>query len=120
MNRVIHFEIPSEKPEKSLQFYSDVFGWKYEQYGEESYWLALTGDSTDPGINGAVMLRKDRAQPVVNTIEVENIDESMLKIEQGDGSIVVPKSVIPNIGELAYFKDPEGNIFGIMQSFVRG
>jgi predicted enzyme related to lactoylglutathione lyase len=29
--------------------------------------------------------------------------------------IVVPKMAIPNVGWLAYAKDTEGNIFGMMQ-----
>jgi hypothetical protein len=31
------------------------------------------------------------------------------------GSLAVPKMPIPGMGWLAYFKDTEGNIFGVMQ-----
>ena len=32
------------------------------------------------------------------------------------GTITVPKMAIPGVGWLAYFKDPDGNAFGIMES----
>ena len=32
------------------------------------------------------------------------------------GSVAVPLSAVPGIGWLAYVKDPDGNILGLMQS----
>ena len=32
MNRPVHFEIPAEKPERAIQFYKKVFGWKFERW----------------------------------------------------------------------------------------
>ena len=37
------------------------------------------------------------------------------KAEASGGSIAVPKMPIPGMGWLAYCKDTEGNIFGMMQ-----
>ena len=34
MNRVIHFEIPADDPEKTIAFYRKVFGWKFQQFGD--------------------------------------------------------------------------------------
>jgi predicted enzyme related to lactoylglutathione lyase len=31
------------------------------------------------------------------------------------GTIVTPKMTLPGIGYLAYFRDPQGNTFGIMK-----
>ena len=36
--------------------------------------------------------------------------------EDAGGLCVVPKMPIPGVGWLAYFKDPEGHIFGVMQA----
>ncbi|RMG21554.1 MAG: VOC family protein [Bacteroidetes bacterium] len=116
MNRVVHFEIPAEDPEKITTFFSSVFGWKFSRWGEEAYWLAETGESNEPGINGAVMKRRDPAQPIVNTLNVEDVSECARKLEAAGGEVVVPKMTIPGVGYLIYFKDPEGNIHGAMQS----
>jgi predicted enzyme related to lactoylglutathione lyase len=77
--------------------------------------MADTGSNEKPGINGAIMKRKDPAQPVVNSINVNDINKSISAIEANGGTIVVPKMPIPGLGWLAYFKDPDGNIHGIMQ-----
>jgi predicted enzyme related to lactoylglutathione lyase len=51
----------------------------------------------------------------VNTISIANVDESLQTIEKGGGVCVVPKMAVPGVGWLAYCKDTEGHIFGIMQ-----
>jgi len=116
MNRINHFEIPSDHPEKSMKFYGDVFGWTFNKWGDYPYWLAMTGDESKPGINGAIMQKKPPAQSVVNSIEVENLDEMVEKIEKKGGEIVVPKMALPGVGWLAYFKDPDQNLFGVWQN----
>lgn len=115
MGRVIHFEIPSDNPEVSGEFYSKCFGWTTNQWGEEAYFLATTGDDDKPGINGAIMKKRHADQPVVSTIEVDSIEKAIFRIESYGGTIVVPKMPVPGVGWLAYFKDPDGNIFGVTQ-----
>lgn len=116
MPRPVHFEIPAEDPDRSIAFWSGVFGWQFQRWGEEPYWLITTGDESEPGINGGLMNRRDPAQPVVNTICVDDLDAYVSKVEAAGGQIVLPKMPIPTIGWLAYFKDPDGNIFGMMQN----
>jgi len=115
-NRIVHFEIPSDQPEKTMKFFNDAFGWTFEKFGNEDYWLVTTGDDKRPGINGGLMKKKDPLQPVVNSIEVENIDHSVKVVEQAGGKVVVPKMPIPTVGWLAYFTDPDGNIHGLYQN----
>lgn len=115
MSRIVHFEIPAENPDKLKAFYSNTFGWKFDQYGDDPYYLATTGADGDLGINGAIMQRRDPAQPVVNTLGVASIDETIPKIEANGGTIVVPKVVVGDMGSVAYFKDPDGNIHGIWE-----
>lgn len=116
MPRVVHFEIPAADPARAIGFYQQVFGWQISQWdGPEPYWLITTGDNNQPGINGGLMQRRHPDQPVVNTIDVSSVDDYVAKISQHGGEIVVPKMAVPGVGWLAYFKDTEGNIFGIMQ-----
>jgi uncharacterized protein len=116
MPRVVHFEIPASDPEQLVAFYSGVFDWQFQKWdGPEPYWLITTGKE-GPGIDGGLMRRRDPAQPVVNTIDVPNVDDYAQKVEQAGGTIVVPKMAIPGMGWLVYFKDPDGNITGIFQN----
>jgi predicted enzyme related to lactoylglutathione lyase len=40
----------------------------------------------------------------------------MKKIEAGGGSVVTPRTPIPNMGAFAYFKDSEGNTMGLWET----
>ena len=77
MGRIIHFEIPSDDPEKLTKFYSKIFGWTFHKYDGMASWLAGTGDTDKPGIDGAITLRNETVPYTVNTIEVESIDHAI-------------------------------------------
>lgn len=51
----------------------------------------------------------------MNTIGVADVDETVAVVERSGGQVVVPKMAVPTIGWLAYCKDTEGHIFGILQ-----
>ncbi len=117
MPRVVHFEIHVDDPDRAGKFYREVFDWRFQKWeGPVEYWLITTGDSTEPGIDGGMMRRRDPQGNVYNTIAVNNIDASIASIEKHGGTIVVPKMPISGVGWLAYFKDTEGNIGGFMQT----
>jgi predicted enzyme related to lactoylglutathione lyase len=114
--RPIHFEIPAENPEGIMNFYAAVFGWKFTKWaGPTDYWMISTGDPKEPGIDGGILPRRDPAQPCVNTVGVANLDETLKTAARAGGVCVVPKMPIPGVGWLAYCKDTEGNMIGMMQ-----
>ncbi len=117
MARVVHFEIPADDPQRASTFYKAVFGWDTQKWdGPMDYWMMMTGDQEAPGINGGLVKKTDGNPIVVNTIDVEDLDATISKIEANGGSITVPKMPVPGVGWMAYFKDTEGNLHGIMQS----
>ena len=77
-------------------------------------WLITTGDDSEPGINGGMMKRNDSNGSTHNTVQVSSVDDYTEKVTESGGEIVVPKMAIPGVGYMAYCKDTEGNIFGIM------
>ena len=52
----------------------------------------------------------------VCTIDVAALDDSVAKALANGGQMALPKMPIPGMGWLAYCKDSEGNIFGMMQA----
>ncbi len=117
MPRVVHFEIDAEKPERTIRFYEKVFGWKIEKWkGPMEYWLIMTGKEKEPGIDGGMSKRTETEPSTVNTIGVPSVDEYIRKVEKNGGSIVRSKMAVPGVGWMAYFKDPEGNFWGIMET----
>jgi predicted enzyme related to lactoylglutathione lyase len=115
MSRVVHFELAADNPERAIQFYSAVFGWKISQWGDQPYWLVTTGEPSEPGIDGGIMPRSADMPAVVNTLDVASVDESVAQITAHGGQVVAPKMAVPGVGYLAYCQDTEGNMFGIMQ-----
>jgi predicted enzyme related to lactoylglutathione lyase len=117
MPRPVHFEIPAENPQRAIDFYTKVFGWKFRKWdGPMDYWIISTGQAPEPGIDGGLMTRRDPNQPCVNTIGVTNLDESVATVLANGGVIALPKMPVQGVGWLAYCKDTEGHIFGMMQN----
>jgi hypothetical protein len=122
MPRVIHFEIHAGNPERAVKFYEQVLGWQFTKWeGPMPYWLVTTGPDNQPGINGGLMPRQCEidGQAVIAyvcTVDVDNVDTYVARATSAGGTMAVPKMSIPGVGWLAYCKDTEGNIFGLMQS----
>jgi predicted enzyme related to lactoylglutathione lyase len=120
MGRVIHFEIHCGDMDRAERFYTEVFGWKIERYeGPVDYRLIETGED-GPGIDGALVERRGEidGQAVIAyvcTIGVDDLAATQEQITASGGSEALPRMTIPGVGDLAYFKDPEGNIFGALQ-----
>lgn len=118
MPKVIHFEIPAGDIKRAAAFYKKAFGWKFEKYGGEGmdYWLAITGEDKEQGINGAISTKDEYHPTTVNTISVPSFEDAVKKIKAAGGEILAPKMAVPGIGYMTYCKDTEGNVFGIMQT----
>jgi len=117
MSRVVHFEIPADDPERSIKFFEEFFGWTIEKWeGPIEYWLIMTGPEGQPGIDGGLARRTDPEMGVENTIDVHSVDEAVTKVEAHGGQLIRPKMAVPGVGWMAYIKDTEGNIFGMMES----
>ena len=121
MGRVVHFEIHASDLDRAERFYSDVFGWQVQKFdGPIDYRLINTGPNTDAGIDGALVERRgssdgDAVIAYVCTISVDDIKQTEEKVRNSGGEQVVDRQEIPDVGQLSYFKDTEGNIFGALQ-----
>ncbi len=120
MPRPLHFEILVDDPERAVEFYGSVFGWEVAKWeGPQTYWMVTTGPAGTPGIDGGLMHRHFQ-QPVINTIEVASLEETIRKVEEAGGKKVSGPQEIPEVGLHAYCEDPAGVMFGILQPAERG
>lgn len=116
MNRVVHFEVASNDPERAAEFYKSVFNWQINKWdGPIEYWMISTGDQEIHGIDGGMFRKTEEFSGTVNTIAVDDIDPYLEKVAKAGGTILQGKNAIPGIGYQAYCKDPDGTIFGIHQ-----
>ena len=125
MNRVVHFEIQADKPERAIAFYTAAFGWGFPKWIDEPpYWGVMTAskESTEPGINGGLLKRPAPVPGVghgtnayVCTVQVDDFDATQKKIIAAGGQIALPKHAIMGIAWQGYFLDTEGNTFWVHQ-----
>lgn len=124
MPRPVHFEIHANDPDRAIAFYTALFDWTFTKWdGPWPYWLVDTGSGM--GINGGLLPRQG-PQPVegqavnafVITVDVESCDKAIGDALAHGGSLALEKMEIPGMGWLAYVKDPEGNILGVMQGLT--
>jgi uncharacterized protein len=122
MPRVIHFEVHAEDPERAVRFYAETLGWQFVKWDAPvDYWLIKTGPDGTPGIDGGLVRRHGTVDGTaviayVCTVDVDNVDAMVAKVAENGGAIALPKMAVPGVGWLAYGKDTEGNVFGMMQA----
>ncbi len=126
MNRLVHFEIQADEPERAAQFYREIFGWSIEKYPGLGwdYWGVMTGekDSKEPGINGGLLKRpvplsaqQCGSNAFVCTMVVEDYEATAEKILAAGGKVAMPKFALAKMAWQGYFLDTEGNTFGLHQ-----
>lgn len=119
MPRVVHFEIGAVDTAAMVLFYQKALGWEINSWGEGSdYWLAATGPDDAPGIHGALMSRQ-YDQKVINTLDVEDLDAAIKSVLAAGGKQLSDPGDIPGVGRHSYCADPEGTVFGLLQSIPR-
>jgi predicted enzyme related to lactoylglutathione lyase len=133
-NPVVHFEMPAKDRKRVADFYSNAFGWQMNQLGPEmgNYLIAQTTETDEnnmvktPGtINGGFWQTEKENEPPHIVISVDDIKESMKKVEEAGGKILGgasgPGKVddIPGIGLYISFEDSEGNRVGMLQPSPR-
>jgi predicted enzyme related to lactoylglutathione lyase len=121
--RVVHFEIPFDDGERARAFYRDAFGWVINEYPEMHYDIVQTGPVGDDGfpaekgyVGGGMIRRESPTDRPVITIDVDDIDAALARIEELGGMAVLGRQEVGEMGYAAYFKDVEGNLMGLWQA----
>lgn len=125
MDPVVHFEMPAKDRDRVSKFYTQAFGWKMTQLGKEmgDYLLATTSPMDEHNmhknkgaINGGFFSPTDTSNPYPSVvISVDNLEESMKKVEAAGGTLIDKPMEIPGIGMFIAFRDSEGNMVGMLQ-----
>jgi len=114
-----HFAINADDVDRSRAFYERALGWRFTPWGPPGFYQ-IEG----AGIRGALQKRRElvpgqRTLGFECTLGVASIDDTEAAVLAAGGKILLPRSVIPGVGTLMFFADPDGNPFGAMQYDTR-
>lgn len=123
MHKVVHFELPADDEERARTFYRDAFGWQMQTMPGMGYTLVSTTPTDEQGrptevggINGGMLARQGPITAPIITIEVDDVDAALARIEELGGKTALGRQVVGEMGFSAYFVDPEGNVVGLWQN----
>jgi predicted enzyme related to lactoylglutathione lyase len=121
--QVVHFEIPADDIERARGFYREAFGWEMTPVPEMDYTMVMTtpsgtdGRPTEVGaINGGMLARQDPVTTTVITVNVDDVDMALAKLERLGGKTVTGRQAVGDMGFSAYFEDTEGNVVGLWEA----
>ena len=72
-------------------------------------------DEGNQGLSGGMLNRQIPQHIVTNYITISSIAEYSSKIEQSGGKVIIPKTILPEMGFIAVCLDSENNMFGIFE-----
>ena len=122
MANISHFMIPADNVERARHFYSTLLGWKIEPVqdtpgspGMEAmqYHAVSTGAARKGTLNTGGLYKRHMNEPVLDFVEVEDLDAVLPNVEKLSGKITMPKTDIPGVGMVVMIQDTEGNAIGI-------
>ena len=117
---VVHFEVVGKDGEKLQRYYGELFGWNVNADNPMQYGMvdakdnkSMTGDN---GIGGGIGQGPDGYEGHVTFyVAVPDVEEALQKAESLGGTRVMGPEKIMDMVELGLFKDPEGNVIGVVK-----
>ena len=119
-NPVVHFEVVGKDGEKLRGYYADLFGWNIDADNPMQYGMVEGKDNKtstgDTGIGGGVGQGPEGYEGHVTFyVAVPDVEEALQKAERLGGARVMGPEQIMDTIELGQFKDPEGNLVGLVK-----
>lgn len=107
-----YIELPSRDLDATRAFFSEVFGWSFQDYGPD--YTAFSRD--DAGIDGGFFRAELESRTDMGAALVvfysHDLESTQLKIEAAGGEIVKPVFDFPG-GRRLHFSEPSGNEFAV-------
>lgn len=115
MSTFVHMELNTSDPEAAKQFYEAVFGWTYQDtpMPEGIYTMVSAPDGGIGGITQQSM--PDAPSQWVGYVGVDSVDQTIDRVEEAGGTVLVPETEIPGMGSFAVLADPQGAAFAVWE-----
>jgi len=110
-NAVGWFEIHGKDGKAAQDFYASLFNWKIDANNPMSYGMV---EGAEGGIGGGIT---GPDGPMVTVyVSVDDLAATLKKAEGLGGQTVMPPMDVPGGPSIAQFRDPAGNVIGIMKT----
>ncbi len=118
-NPVVHFEILGGDGPATVSFYRELFGWDLRQVPMAGYDTYAYLPQPDRGIGGGIgRLGPDDptgAHLVTVYVEVPDLEATLERAVLAGAEVTLPVTGLPGEGAIARFRDPQGNIIGLIR-----
>jgi predicted enzyme related to lactoylglutathione lyase len=116
---VVHFEVVGKDGEKLQSYYAELFDWDVNAENEMKYGLVdreANSNGEGIGLGGGIGQGPEGyGGHVTFYVEVPSVEEALSKAESLGGSRVMGPETIMGRMVLGQFKDPEGNVIGLIE-----
>ncbi len=112
-NTLTWTEVMAPDLDKAKAFYTELFGWSGEPFGEDGSYVVYKKD--DQYVAGSMMPPGPMPAFWLTYFAVENADEAVAKATQLGGTIMREPTPIPTVGRFALINDPQGAGFGVLE-----
>jgi len=116
---VVHFEVVGRDGGKLQSYYAELFDWNVNADNEMRYGLVDREENTNSegiGLGGGIGQGPDDYEGHVTFyVEVPSVEDALAKAESLGGSRVMGPETIMGRMVLGQFKDPEGNVIGLIE-----
>ncbi len=110
---VVHWEIGGHDLEGLRQFYAKAFGWSMTDAGP----IYALVQAVDGGIGGGLMQASGEMPPYVTVyVQVDDLGTALAEVGALGGTTLVPPTTINDTSSFALFRDPEGNVVGLLEA----
>ena len=110
---VIHFEVTGKDGKALQSFYSKVFDWNLDTNNPGGYGMS------DPASTGPVVgigsTPDGSSGHVTGYVRVADINDTLAKVKDLGGTVVMPKFSPDGSAQLALVADPEGHVVGLTE-----
>ncbi len=108
--KISYIEFPARDLQSTKEFFTEVFGWSFEDFGPE--YSAFANQGIDGGFFESGLSSSTRNGSALVVFYSKDLEATQVKIENANGVIVKPIFSFPG-GRRFHFTDPSGNEFAV-------
>lgn len=108
--RFVWYELLTSDPKAAIPFYTEVVGWKTQQWENGEYTMWVGGEGPVGGVMTLPPEAKKMGAPPhwTSHVQVADVDATVALARKHDARVYVEPTDIPKIGRFACIADPQG------------